>query len=565
MRLVSFLISFFLPIVIGTNAVAQNNPGQQIFDIFRGQLDREINRQQQRAFEKQQQHQNEAMRQAFLAVWDDCFQSSNIARCDEALSYPNLVSNDRQRLLDQRAAIVTELQDQARQREAEANAAQAAEDARAQQEQRAQQMAREREIGRANAEADRLKEARQEEERRLADLRDYNSALDGCRRGEIGACEAALASPAANDTDRTLLAQWRSEASPLYRARAAVTDTWTQASTTGNAFFQTIEDLPLSTKITGSLATVLSLALVAVTVRQSPPQPAPSTLAAVEKAVPKGRRNPYWRMWRSFVKRRSAQKPASNTATPPAPPSHDPITPPPLPEASTALVVQTAEAKPPLQRDTPAAIIALQIAHSYIDEVETQPSLNPEDVQQTRELLNTLALATKQLTIAEAKDPDAVLEVKKNDLIYDLTQANLKAHALTQEAFLVHMTDPRRAVKALDQAIQFTPDEPRPYYIMGIIHSQNRNPGRATTALAKAVELDPANIEYRKALDRAANISGTEVVGYKVTRTGERVYDTAVGVANTSIKAWNIFATVYNIVTFPIRMPLKVINWMLKL
>ena len=79
MRLVSFLIALFLPIVIGTNAVAQNNPGQQIFDIFRGQLDREINRQQQRAFEKQQQHQNEAMRQAFLAVWDDCFQSSNIA------------------------------------------------------------------------------------------------------------------------------------------------------------------------------------------------------------------------------------------------------------------------------------------------------------------------------------------------------------------------------------------------------------------------------------------------------------------------------------------------------
>ena len=83
--------------------------------------------------------------------------------------------------------------------------------------------------------------------------------------------------------------------------------------------------------------------------------------------------------------------------------------------------------------------------------------------------------------------------------------------------------------------------------------------------LAKAVELDPTNIEYRKALDRAANISGTEVVGYKVTRTGERVYDTAIGVANTGIKAWNIFATVYNVVTFPIRMPLKVINWMLKL
>ena len=151
MRLVPFLILFFLPILIGTNVLAQNNPGQQIFDMFRGQLDREINRQQQRAFEKQQQQQYEAMRQAYLAAWNDCFQSSNIARCDEALSVPNLLSNDRQRLLDQRAAIITELQDQSRQREAEAIAAQAAADARAMQEQRAQQVAREREIGRARA------------------------------------------------------------------------------------------------------------------------------------------------------------------------------------------------------------------------------------------------------------------------------------------------------------------------------------------------------------------------------------------------------------------------------
>ena len=75
MRLVPFLISFFLPILIGTNVLAQNNPGQQIFDMFRGQLDREINRQQQRAFEKQQQQQNEAVWQAYLAAWNDCFQS----------------------------------------------------------------------------------------------------------------------------------------------------------------------------------------------------------------------------------------------------------------------------------------------------------------------------------------------------------------------------------------------------------------------------------------------------------------------------------------------------------
>ena len=53
MRLVLYIILIFLKIVDGSPAIAQNNPGQQLFDIFSNQLNREVNRQQQRAYEQQ--------------------------------------------------------------------------------------------------------------------------------------------------------------------------------------------------------------------------------------------------------------------------------------------------------------------------------------------------------------------------------------------------------------------------------------------------------------------------------------------------------------------------------
>ena len=58
--------------------------------------------------------------------------------------------------------------------------------------------------------------------------------------------------------------------------------------------------------------------------------------------------------------------------------------------------------------------------------------------------------------------------------------------------------------------------------------------------------LDPKNIAYRKELNRVQNVSGAEIAAYRATRAGEKVFD-------ASVTTWNIFAIVWNIVTFPLR------------
>ena len=82
--------------------------------------------------------------------------------------------------------------------------------------------------------------------------------------------------------------------------------------------------------------------------------------------------------------------------------------------------------------------------------------------------------------------------------------------------------------------------------MLGLVHASNRNKQAAIAALRTAVALDPKNISYRKELNRVENLTTAEIAAFKVTRAGEQAVDAAA-------LSWNIFAVVWNIVMFPLR------------
>ena len=596
-------------------AFAQN--GGQIFDFFAGQINQQMQRQQQRQFERQQQQQSNQNYQIFLAAWNDCFDNNNLTRCDFALRYP-MGPDDRQRLLIKRAQIVAALQ--AQQEQVRRDQAERVRVARQAEEQRiaglralgtALDGCRQFVVGSCDA-ARNSAFVTSDDVAKIVGWREVATRLADsrveCNAGSIAACDAALASPAVTDADRRQLTEWRTAASPIKRALANITDYGTTALAAAQTLPATIGELPLSTQISGGIAIVLAFTLAAVMLRRSP---APATLAgqSVPPALPapSQRRQFAPGIWSRLngaayrilswfrVARTTPAEPAqaSKWRVQPGPTPAAAVQPPPIPAAAAkmqpaplpdtvdqpsvsvdarpAAVEKAVEpvreqlpapvTVPERVRDTPAAIIALQLANAYIDEVRKTPTPQPDDKAGLREALSTLALATKQLAVAEQKDPDAIAEIECDGEKLPFNLADLQSEALLQEGAMLWRTSPGRAKKALELAMAITPDLARPYYFLGLIHSGEHNPQRAAAALQKAVDLEPTNIEYHKALDRARNISGGEVVGYKVTRAGERVYDTAIGVANTGIKAWNIFAITYNIITAPIRIPLKIALW----
>ena len=163
-----------------------------------------------------------------------------------------------------------------------------------------------------------------------------------------------------------------------------------------------------------------------------------------------------------------------------------------------------------------------------------------------KHLLNTLALAGKQLDLAQKLDRDAVLEISNDEGAFRYTLNELKAEALLLEGITHQLYDLRRALPALVAATQAQPTTRRAFYVLGLAHAANLHKADAVAALEKAVALDPKNLSYRKELNRAESLTGAEIAAYRATRAGERIVDTA---ATT----WNIFAIVWNIVTFPLR------------
>jgi tetratricopeptide (TPR) repeat protein len=217
-------------------------------------------------------------------------------------------------------------------------------------------------------------------------------------------------------------------------------------------------------------------------------------------------------------------------------------TPPPLP------------ADKPVSRDTPGAIAAMELALAYIEEVRDADRPLLDDMAERKQQLNTLALAAKQLDLANRLDPDAILEGSTDDGYYRFSGNELKAEALLLEGMTHQLYDLKRAIPALVRATELNPNSAQAFYVLGLTHAANMGKAKAVAAFEQAVALEPRNIAYRKELNRAQSLSGGEIAAYKATRAGEKMFDAGIKTANAGIMAWNIFAVLWNILTFPLRL-----------
>jgi tetratricopeptide (TPR) repeat protein len=384
----------------------------------------------------------------------------------------------------------------------------------------------------------------------------FRADLEVCRVGSVAACDAAITSPALADGQRHLLQQWRAAASPFNRVLVWLSGYAGIVATVATDAITTIRDLPTSTHVTGGIAAVLTLALAAIALRRrsepssgvtipvtplrSAPEIAtaggdPTTDQASPSLAPRNRLAAFLGQW--FPRwSRLAPEPSPANAQAPSPP-------------------------PVMARDSPGAIAALELAYAYIEEVRQADTPGLEDHDLRKHHLNTLALASKQLAVAQLLDPDAILEGQDDkEIPYRYSINELKAEALLLEGITHQTYDTKRAVPALRKATTLNPNSSRAFYVLGLTHAANMNRGAAVAAFERAVALDPKNLSYRKELNRAQSLSVGVVAAYKATRAGERIFDAGVKTANVGIfiynigvYAWNIFAITWNIVTFPLR------------
>lgn len=521
------------------------------------QFNQEIGRQQQRKIERQIRKNQQRDHKLFLAAWSDCFDRGDIARCNLALEYPLLDAGDRARLLDRREQIL-------------ANQARTIEQA-------------ERERREAAEASERQRQARVQEERRLAARRDYAAAVGGCRAyvidrcdtalassfasiedaaklrawratasayaadraacqsRSIQACDTALRSPALSESDRPLLTSWRNEISPLLRDAAFVMETVRAAP-------HAMSSLPSSTLVTGGVAGVLAIAVALLAFRRSPtPTSSPPQSHKADRS-----NTPRWirQLWLPSAK-------PTQVRPPPLPTTSAAVQPPPLPDhvavtnAPPTKSVDSKFAAEPAVIDTPAAQRALRLAYAYLLDASSS-TLSDEDA--TRADRTTLSLAGKQLDIAHRADPNARLEVDDDDGTgSSVTQARLRARVLALEALSWSLQNLSRACAIAERATTADPTCSESWRVLGLLHYENRNKQAAVAALTRASELDPDNIDIMKLLDRAQNMGLVEVVGFKATRVGIGVANAGIGVYNTGVVTWNIFAFTWNVVTAPLR------------
>ena len=454
--------------------------GQQVFDFFLQQAERELQRQQQRQqqrqFQQQQQQENRRLNQEFLALWNACHDNDDVEGCDQALGFQFLNRTDRQRLMDKRQALIEAQAEQQRAGEAE------------------------------------VERARQEElDRQRAEASPFYRAID-----QFSAFGSALLAPVATVT-------------------------------------RAIGTLPTSTDVTGVLATVLAIALVLALRRRVPTASTdePPTATANSLAA----RCRHWLAWLRRKLRRADVRLRLWWQSQSIPVS---------PAAKTDLAAREATAVQ--QRDTSAALAAMELALAYIEEVREADRPKADDEAGRKHQLNTLALAVRKLETAQRADPDAVIEGETKDGVsYRLTLAELQAEVLFLEGLTHQVYDTRRAIPALRKSCELNPNDPRAFFVLGLTHAANMNKPGAVAAFEAAVALDPGNITYRKELDRAQSLTGSEIVGYKATRAAERVYDAGITTANVGIRiynvgvvCWNAFAFAWNVVTFPLRIVLKI-------
>lgn len=193
-----------------------------------------------------------------------------------------------------------------------------------------------------------------------------------------------------------------------------------------------------------------------------------------------------------------------------------PSVPPPIP--------QHTQPAPYSARDSAAALRALRLAKSFIDEVEDQVGTEPAHPSARA----SLALAAKQLDIAYRTDPDAVLLIDDTQMAF--TQVKLRAHALDLQALVAESPD--MAIRYAEQATTADPTYDPAFFTLGLLHSRERHKREAVAALKSALALGPDNIEYAKELMRAEAITTAEIVTYRATKI-------ATDTAEVGAKIWS--------------------------
>lgn len=155
---------------------------------------------------------------------------------------------------------------------------------------------------------------------------------------------------------------------------------------------------------------------------------------------------------------------------------------------------------------TPAEI-ALTTAHAFFKDVDEE--LQGKTTAAPAELLNTLALGSRKLIEAEKLDPRAAL--KHNDGMSDVTIQDIKAMGVGLEGKIQLLSgDFKKSIATFERAIALKPDFALSWASKGAAHAQLMQKSEAIAALGKAIELDPENIDYHKALAEAQSISGAE-------------------------------------------------------
>ena len=208
--------------------------------------------------------------------------------------------------------------------------------------------------------------------------------------------------------------------------------------------------------------------------------------------------------------------------------------------ARTASAAPSTSPQQTWPRDPATAHAALQLAHSYLSELPEQLASevidNPENAAAHR---STLALAAKQLDIAQRADPTLNLVIDGDDSgPLTLSQQRLRARTVQLEGLTWCATKPRREIQLLTQATEIDPTFAPAFHSLGVAHFLSRNRKQAVAALQRACALDPDNIETHKALDRARNMTDAEIATYKLSNAAART-------ASAGVRTWNVMKLIW--------------------
>jgi tetratricopeptide (TPR) repeat protein len=209
------------------------------------------------------------------------------------------------------------------------------------------------------------------------------------------------------------------------------------------------------------------------------------------------------------------------------------------PDAVSGAAPTSAPVHPDAPRDPETARAALQLVHSYLTEVpDDLASQVLDQPQMAGSYRSTLALAAKQLDIAERADPTAKLLIEDDGKPVSISQQRLRARMIALEALTWTVDKPRKEIRLLTQATQIDPSYAPAFHLLGTAHLMTRNRTQAIAALERACALDPGNIQMLKALDRARNMTDAEIATFRLSNAAAKT--TAAG-----IKTWNILKLVW--------------------